>query len=82
MRSTARCRGATLWADAAIHLRLDADQYVACMIGGQGFIHIHAHTGADRGTHVRGGDVLVSIEAQVNGGIGPQRSASTLIIKT
>ena len=28
------------------------------------------------------GDVLVSIEAQVNGGIGPQRSASTLIIKT
>ncbi len=28
-----QCRGATLWADAAIHLRLDADQYVACMIG-------------------------------------------------
>ncbi|MFT0477408.1 hypothetical protein ACMSI6_26385 [Pseudomonas antarctica] len=28
------------------------------------------------------GDVLVSIEAQVNGGIGPQRTASTLIIKT
>ncbi|MDO7898477.1 hypothetical protein [Pseudomonas citrulli] len=28
------------------------------------------------------GDVLVSIEAQVNGGIGPQRSLSTLIIKT
>lgn len=28
------------------------------------------------------GDVLVSIEAQVNGGIGPQRSGSTLIIKT
>jgi hypothetical protein len=28
------------------------------------------------------GDVLVSIEAQVNGGIGPQRTLSTLIIKT
>nr|WP_314488689.1 hypothetical protein [uncultured Pseudomonas sp.] len=28
------------------------------------------------------GDVLVSIEAQVSGGIGPQRSTSTLIIKT
>ena len=28
------------------------------------------------------GDVLVSIEAQVNGGIGPQRSATSLIIKT
>ncbi|ATB66661.1 hypothetical protein ACVWY1_004528 [Pseudomonas sp. TE6288] len=28
------------------------------------------------------GDVLVSIEAQVNGGIGPQHSTSTLIIKT
>jgi len=28
------------------------------------------------------GDVLVSIEAQVNGGIGPQRTGSTLIIKT
>lgn len=28
------------------------------------------------------GDILVSIEAQVNGGIGPQRTASTLIIKT
>ncbi|MDY0835538.1 hypothetical protein [Pseudomonas sp. SED1] len=28
------------------------------------------------------GDVLVSIEAQVNGGIGPQRTVSTLIIKT
>ncbi|NWB73582.1 hypothetical protein HX805_14080 [Pseudomonas sp. G5001] len=28
------------------------------------------------------GDILVSIEAQVSGGIGPQRSASTLIIKT
>ncbi|WP_251029500.1 hypothetical protein [Pseudomonas fluorescens] len=28
------------------------------------------------------GDVLVSIEAQVNGGIGPQCSGSTLIIKT
>jgi len=27
------------------------------------------------------GDVLVSIEAQVNGGIGPQRTLSTLIIK-
>ncbi|MCP6698192.1 hypothetical protein [Pseudomonas donghuensis] len=28
------------------------------------------------------GDVLVSIDAQVNGGIGPQRSISTMIIKT
>ncbi|NVZ91260.1 hypothetical protein HX813_23795 [Pseudomonas yamanorum] len=28
------------------------------------------------------GDILVSIEAQVNGGIGPQRTVSTLIIKT
>jgi len=28
------------------------------------------------------GDVLVSIEAQVNGGIGPQRTLSTLSIKT
>jgi hypothetical protein len=28
------------------------------------------------------GDVLVSIEAQVSGGIGPQRTVSTLIIKT
>ncbi|MFK3773469.1 hypothetical protein [Pseudomonas sp. NPDC089406] len=28
------------------------------------------------------GDVLVSVEAQVNGGIGPQRSLSSLIIKT
>jgi hypothetical protein len=28
------------------------------------------------------GDVLVSIEAQVSGGIGPQRSATSLIIKT
>ena len=28
------------------------------------------------------GDVLVSIEAQVSGGIGPQRSGTTLIIKT
>ncbi len=28
------------------------------------------------------GDVLVSIEAQVNDGIGPQRTLSTLIIKT
>ena len=28
------------------------------------------------------GDVLVSIEAQVNGGIGPQRTAESLIIKT
>lgn len=28
------------------------------------------------------GDVLVSIEAQVNGGIGPQHSTSTLIIKS
>ncbi|NWD22617.1 hypothetical protein HX864_05010 [Pseudomonas yamanorum] len=28
------------------------------------------------------GDVLVSIEAQVNGGIGPQRTATTLIVKT
>nr|WP_262927086.1 hypothetical protein [Pseudomonas sp. PSB1] len=27
------------------------------------------------------GDVLVSIGAQVNGGIGPQRTLSTLIIK-
>nr|WP_240791731.1 hypothetical protein [Pseudomonas mosselii] len=27
------------------------------------------------------GDVLVSIEAQVNGGIGPQRSITSLIIK-
>lgn len=27
------------------------------------------------------GDVLVSIEAQVNGGIGPQRSGTSLIIK-
>jgi len=28
------------------------------------------------------GDILVSIEAQVNGGIGPQPSAATLIINT
>lgn len=28
------------------------------------------------------GDVLVSIKAHINGGIGPQRSASTLIIMT
>ncbi|MFS0826056.1 hypothetical protein [Pseudomonas phoenicis] len=28
------------------------------------------------------GDVLVGIDAQVDGGIGPQRSTSTLIIKT
>ncbi|WLH71122.1 hypothetical protein [Pseudomonas sp. FP2309] len=28
------------------------------------------------------GDILVSIEAQVSGGIGPQRTASTMIIKT
>jgi hypothetical protein len=28
------------------------------------------------------GDVIVSIQAQVNGGIGPQRSSESLIIKT
>ncbi len=28
------------------------------------------------------GDVIVSIQAQVNGGIGPQRSSVSLIIKT
>lgn len=44
-------------ADAAIDLRLNAHQYVACVIGGQGFIHVHAHTGADRGAHVGGGNI-------------------------
>lgn len=39
--------------NAAVDLRLNADQYVAGMIGGQDFIGIHAHTRSDRNTHVR-----------------------------
>ena len=45
-------------ADAAVDLRLYADQYVARMVGGQDFIGVRAHTGPYRCRHVIGGHGL------------------------
>jgi hypothetical protein len=72
-RTTIATLTATAFASAA---KAVAPPYVAASVG----VGVRAYTNQILPTY-HAGDVLVSIEAQVNGGIGPQRTLSTLIIK-
>ena len=72
-RTTIATLAAAAFASAA---KAVAPPYVAASVG----VGVRAYTNQILPTY-HAGDVLVSIEAQVNGGIGPQRTLSTLIIK-
>ncbi|WLG95900.1 hypothetical protein [Pseudomonas sp. FP198] len=73
-RTTIATLAAATFASAA---KAVAPPYMAASVG----VAVRTYTNQLLPTY-RAGDVLVSIEAQVNGGIGPQRTLSTLIIKT
>ncbi|MBI6620082.1 hypothetical protein YA0783_17380 [Pseudomonas corrugata] len=72
-RTTIANLAATAFASAA---KAVAPPYVAASVG----VGVRTYTNQILPTY-HAGDVLVSIAAQVNGGIGPQRTLSTLIIK-
>jgi hypothetical protein len=72
-RTTIANLAAAAFASAA---KAVAPPYVAASVG----VGVRTYANEILPTY-HAGDVLVSIEAQVNGGIGPQRTLSTLIIK-